>query len=386
MRIQKTAARMAAGCLSACVLLSGCGKGGEETKKPPVSVAPLPMAPSGRPLGWAEPPGVAPVGPPPVVVVPVPPAKPPAVVPEKPPVAKVPLAPPKPAPTVEIARKAVAAIRAAGLNPSQEVTTKSTSRAKLSTKATEAVRKAGLDEPLVRASLKAHPETLAETPEQIAAAIRRMEAQKGLYEGRVKAGWLENLPKDPGEGFGADTKGGDEGEEIAISEPSGAAVQAAFAKAAASGNCRIAFRCSGDIDIDQPLPILQKPNVTVDGLGMATLWGSAIPSNRAVVSVSTNDVIIRNLRIRHGGDNISLGGQFYDGASRVLVSHVSTTASRDDGVSAGWGARDVTLQWSFFGGCTRSIFIKYKGSTNITIHHNLIEKQMMRGPLVSGKA
>ncbi|MEK7270309.1 MAG: right-handed parallel beta-helix repeat-containing protein, partial [Planctomycetota bacterium] len=339
---------------------------------------------------WAEEEKVPDVAKPPVAETPKAETPPAAVTPRTetpaPPVAILPAAPLRPAPSIELARKAVAAIRAAGLNPAGEVKTAHTARPKISEKASEAIRKAGLDMGAVQDGLKAYPQTLSETPEQIAEAARRAAEQQKEYERLVKEGLLEKLPKDPQQGFGADTTGGEGGEVVAITEPTQAAVEAAFAKAARSGKCRIEFRCAGDIDIGRPLPILRSPNVTVDGQGVATLWGSAIPPNRAVISVSTNDVILRNLRIRHGGDNVSLGGEAYAGSSRVVLSHVSSSASRDDGISAGWGARDVTIQWCLLAGNTRSIFIKYKGSTNVSVHHNLIEKQMIRGPLVSGKA
>jgi len=59
------------------------------------------------------------------------------------------------------------------------------------------------------------------------------------------------------------------------------------------------------------------------------------------------------------------------------------TGSADDGISVGYGAHDVTIQHCFLAGNTRSIFMKYGATTNVSIHHTWIQKQWVRGPLVS---
>jgi len=63
----------------------------------------------------------------------------------------------------ELARRACEAMRDAGLDPAAEVKTRNVSRAELSSAATKAVRKAGLDVTAVRAALKRWPETLSES-------------------------------------------------------------------------------------------------------------------------------------------------------------------------------------------------------------------------------
>jgi len=91
-------------------------------------------------------------------------------------------------------------------------------------------------------------------------------------------------------------------------------------------------------------------------------------------------VIVRNLRVRNGGDNLRAQG---DGAYNVVFSHVSSTGAADDGISIGYGAHDVTVQWSFLAGNTRSLFVKYGATTDVSIHHTWVMKQWIRGPLVS---
>src|SRR6185295_13700064 len=60
-----------------------------------------------------------------------------------------------------------------------------------------------------------------------------------------------------------------------------------------------------------------------------------------------------------------------------------STGAADDGVSIGYGAHDVTLQYAFLAGNTRSIFMKYGATTRVSVHHTWIMKQWARGPLVS---
>jgi hypothetical protein len=66
-----------------------------------------------------------------------------------------------------------------------------------------------------------------------------------------------------------------------------------------------------------------------------------------------------------------------------VFSHLSSTGAGDDGISIGYGAKDVTVQYCFLAGNTRSIFLKYGDTTRVTVHHSWIMKQWIRGPLVS---
>jgi hypothetical protein len=99
-----------------------------------------------------------------------------------------------------------------------------------------------------------------------------------------------------------------------------------------------------------------------------------------VLDVRGHDVIVKNLRVRNGGDNLRAQG---DGAYNVVFRHVSSTGAADDGISVGYGAHDVTIQHAFLAGNTRSIFMKYGATTNVSMHDTWIQKQWVRGPLVS---
>jgi len=178
------------------------------------------------------------------------------------------------------------------------------------------------------------------------------------------------------EGFGATTPGGAGGRVIRVTEATNAAVQAAF-KAAKTGHAIIVFDVTGPITIETSLTIATS-FVTIEGNG-ATLLGHEL-GWQPTLEVSGHDVIIRNLRLRNGSDNLRAQGK---GAYNIVFSHISSTGADDDGVSIGYGAHDVTLQHSFLAGNTRSIFIKYDATTHVSVHHTWMMKQWARGPLVS---
>ncbi len=179
------------------------------------------------------------------------------------------------------------------------------------------------------------------------------------------------------EGFGATTRGGTGGRVIRVAEATDAAVQAAF-KTANAGNAVVVFDVTGPIELRKEL-VLTGSFVTIEGNGV-TLLGHRL-GWQPILEVKGHDVIARNLRLRNGSDNLRAQG---NGAYNIVFSHISSTGALDDGVSIGYGAHDVTLQHSFLAGNTRSLFIKYGTTTNVSVHHTWIMKQWARGPLVSG--
>lgn len=184
---------------------------------------------------------------------------------------------------------------------------------------------------------------------------------------------------EPMQGFGASTRGGAGGRAITVRTPTDAAVRAAFDDANHGGKAIVTFEVGAPIEITHPLPVLTAPFVTIDGRG-ATLYGPRVGALAPIVEIGTHDVIVRDLRLRNGGDNLRIQG---NGAWNVVVHHVSSTGAGDDGISIGYGAHDVTVQYCFLAGNTRSIFMKYGRTTNVSIHDTWIMKQWVRGPLVS---
>ena len=99
-----------------------------------------------------------------------------------------------------------------------------------------------------------------------------------------------------------------------------------------------------------------------------------------LIDMRGHDVIVRNIHLRSGSDNLRAQDPT---AYNVVFSHISSTGSGDDGISIGYGAHDVTVQWCFLAGDTRSMFLKYDSTTNVSFHHSWVQKQWSRGPMVS---
>lgn len=183
-------------------------------------------------------------------------------------------------------------------------------------------------------------------------------------------------PNEAYEGFGATTPGGAGGKEIHVTEATEAAVRAALQQADA-GNAIVIFDVGGPIEVNNSL-LVKGDFVTVEGQGV-TLDGSGLGATEALLDVRGHDVIVRDMRLRNGGDNLRAQDT---GAYNIVFSHISSTGAMDDGLSIGYGAHDVTVQYCFFAGNTRSLFVKYGGSTDVTIHHSWLMKQWIRGPLI----
>lgn len=181
-------------------------------------------------------------------------------------------------------------------------------------------------------------------------------------------------------GFGSGTIGGQGGRRILVTDVTEEGFRRALDDANRTGRAHIEFSKPGLIRLLQPLPRLTAPWVTLDGNGV-TLDGTQLIKSVGLLDIRTHDVVIRNFRLRNGYDNLRIQGTE---AYSILVSHVSSTGSEDDGISVSGGAHDVTVQWSFLAGNTRSIFCKYLGTTRISIHHTWIQKGWIRNPLFQG--
>jgi len=166
--------------------------------------------------------------------------------------------------------------------------------------------------------------------------------------------------EEPYEGFGANS-GGRGGKEIVV-EPNG------IAGAVRQSNVIIRVKNGQGAHIRGRINVSGR-NLTLDGNGV-TLWSSTL-------DVRGQNLIIKNMRIRNGGDNISTKAP----TNRLVLSHISSTGSHDDGMSLSYGSKNITVQYCFLGTNTRSMFIKYDPNY-ISIHHNWFIKQWIRGPLV----
>jgi hypothetical protein len=233
------------------------------------------------------------------------------------------------------------------------------------------------------------------------AVVEHVYEQPGIYTARVTVTAHDQhataevtitvggggLPPPPGgpsdndadafEGFGSGTPGGEGGRLIRVTQATEDAVRDAFT-AAGDGHAIIRFETTEPIAIHSSLPRLTGNFVTVEGNGATLYVSNGVYAN--LVDVRGHDVIVRNIRLRSGSDNLRAQDPT---AYNVVFSHVSSTGSGDDGISIGYGAHDVTAQWCFLAGNTRSLFLKYDTTTNVSFHHSWVQKQWSRGPMVS---
>jgi len=230
--------------------------------------------------------------------------------------------------------------------------------------------------------------------------------------------FCESLPDPPGreryQGFGWQAAGGAGGTIIHVGPPPGgcspgpteadyvAAIHAANAAPAST----IIFPPNSTIWVTAPAPKLTASYVTILGNG-ATIRGDAMPistSQGALMDIRGHDVIVRDLHFRNAGnDNLRIQGS---NAYNIVVTHISSTGAGDDGLSISntctlWpgttacdptrafdasAPHDITVQYSFFAGNTRSMFVKANNPDTrierVSIHHNWFTKQWVRGPFV----
>jgi len=183
----------------------------------------------------------------------------------------------------------------------------------------------------------------------------------------------------PFEGFGASTRGGADGRDLRVTDVSTKALREVFSRAR-TGNVTIHLPENAKIVLEKMLPQVTGSGVTIEGNG-ATIDGSRLEQDVALLDIRGHDVIVRNLRLRNGYDNLRVKGPE---AFNVVIDHVSSTGARDDGMTITHGAHDVTVQYSYLAGNTRGLFSKYDGTHNVSVHHTLLQKNWMRSPLFDG--
>jgi hypothetical protein len=178
-------------------------------------------------------------------------------------------------------------------------------------------------------------------------------------------------------------------------------------EALSGGDRTIVFDVAGEIVLTEypgPIPpAMLSGHLTVNG-GNITIDGFTAPPpgitivNRALVirgDRGAHNVIVRGLRFRDArqpnpsgtSDNIQVGR----GASRIVLSHISTRGATDGNLDIagdpgipGSGPRDVTVAWSIIGRAAshKAMLIKY-GASRITLHHNLFVQSPSRNPSAS---
>jgi hypothetical protein len=199
------------------------------------------------------------------------------------------------------------------------------------------------------------------------------------------------VPAFPGaEGGGAESVGGRGGQVLQVTNLDDSGPGSLRAACETPGRRIVVFRVGGVITLTRPLAITE-PYLTIAGQtapGGGILLGTA-RGECDVIVVSTHDVVIRFLRVRHAHDGFGAKG-----ASRLVIDHCSVSWGRDENMSANAPTHDVTYSWILNAECLMphacGILIGGAGwdpvlsprMVNIDVHHNLFLHNLNRNPKI----
>jgi pectate lyase len=193
------------------------------------------------------------------------------------------------------------------------------------------------------------------------------------------------VPAFPGaEGYGSRTVGGRGGRVYEVTNLNDDGEGSLRAAVKAEGPRTVVFRVSGTITLNSPLRIT-KPFITIAG---QTAPGDGICLRRYPLLINTNEVIIRYIRVRLGGesgnDSDAVSSRF---TRNIILDHVSASWSVDETMSV-YRCEDITVQWCII---SESMFNSNHvkgahgfggiwGANNGTYHHNLLAHHSSRNP------
>jgi len=211
-----------------------------------------------------------------------------------------------------------------------------------------------------------------------------------LFLGVQCAAGTAAAAEDKAEGFGAASKGGEGGREIAVTTLADSGPGSLREALSASGPRLIRFAVEGTIELKSRLRVTHG-RVTLDG---STAPGSGITLLNHGIQFrgDPDDIIVRHLRIRvrtggAEGDALLFWGNAGGTVERVLVDHCSLMGATDETVNT-WGqVRDLTCQWTIVAEGQpphNYAWLSGVGSDRITIHHCLFAQTADRNPKVEG--
>lgn len=201
---------------------------------------------------------------------------------------------------------------------------------------------------------------------------------QGFPPGLSAPGGLDLL-----EGFGAGATGG-LGQPVVHVTNLNDSGTGSLRAACTGSNRHIVFDVSGTINLASNIDIINRTNITIDGL--SSLSGITLVGHGFSIVESSN-MILRDLRIRRVVETSDYIGIEGPNSFNILVDHCSMIGQAfsdltveegeqgDGGFDVKGGAHDITLQWSLLGtakmslvGSTDSDVVKT--TRRVTQHHN----------------
>jgi hypothetical protein len=168
------------------------------------------------------------------------------------------------------------------------------------------------------------------------------------------------------EGFGRDTVGGCGGTVYRVTNTNDSGPGSLRDFLNRPGPRIIKFAVSGTIVLQSDLEVT-KPFLTIDG---SDAPNGGICISNAMLSIGTNNVIVRYIRIRPGNPNPGVDCiQIYN-SSDVVIDHCSLSWGSDENLDL--ASSNVTIQWCIISENmgTGAVLIYY-GNPSVTLHHNL---------------
>lgn len=141
----------------------------------------------------------------------------------------------------------------------------------------------------------------------------------------------------PGMGFGMDTKGGQGGKIIRVTNLNKSGEGSLAAAIEIKGPRIVVFEIGGVIDLEESILQIQNPDITIAG---QTAPSPGITIIKGGISITTHEVIIQHIRVRPG----EAGHQKKDGwevdgiatskgAYNVIIDHCSVSWATDENIS-----------------------------------------------------
>ena len=215
------------------------------------------------------------------------------------------------------------------------------------------------------------------------------------------------VPFEGALGYGAVSVGGTGGEVIYVTTLEDSLAEGTFrhALAIASGPRIVRFAVTGYINLLDDIAIVN-PYITIEGHEAP---GDGVCVRYGGISIRTNDVIIRYLRVRPGDQSYPTHTASdpedrdcikIQGGSEVILDHCSFTWAVDECVStwvlAAVAPTNITIQNCIIaeglytsihpsGNHSRGLLIG-DDTTNVTVVHNLIMSNNRRSPMIKGGA